>query len=176
MQMEWMELLQKRRSVREYTGEPIPEAQMEQILKAGLLAPSSRSRRPWELILVEDKDTLNKLALCRDHGAKMLENAGAAVVVLTDPEKSDVSVEDASIVMTHMHLTAEDLGLGSCWIQSRLRVAADGRPTTEYLRELLGFPEQLQVEAILSVEVPLRHPAPYAEEDLPAEKLHRERY
>ena len=174
--MEWMELLQKRRSVREYTGEPIPETQLEQILKAGLLAPSSRSRRPWELILVEDKDTLNKMALCRDHGAKMLEHAGAAVVVLTDPEKSDVTVEDASIVMTHMHLTAEILGLGSCWIQSRLRTAADGRSTTEFLRELLGFPEQMQVEAILSVGVPLRHPAPYTEDDLPVEKLHRERY
>ena len=176
MQQELMKFMQSRRSVRKYTGEAVGQEQLEQILKAGLLAPSSRSRRPWELILVENKETLRRMADCRDHGAKMLEGAAAAIVVLTDPERSDVAVEDSAVVMAQMHLMAHAMGLGSCWIQSRLRTAADGRSTTEYLRELLDIPEGKDVEAILSLGVPDHCPKGYRDEDLPTEKIHRERY
>ena len=143
-----MNILLKRRSVRKYKNEKIPREQLEMILNAGLISPSGRNRRPWEFIVVEDKEVLASLAKARDHGASMLEGAGAAIVVFADPELTDVWTEDCCIVMSNMHMMAAALGVGSCWIQGRLRVSADGRKSVcrRYLvRRLLrthGFPRR----------------------------------
>ncbi len=175
--MELIEMIKKRRSVRKYTEEYIPEEKIGKVLQAGLLAPSGRARRPWEFILVRDREMLKKMSECREGGsAKMLAGADCAVVVVADPEKTDVWTEDCSIAMAFMHLAADSLGLGSCWIQGRLRNAPDGRTTEEYLRELLGFPESYRLEAILSLGVPENHPAPRTGTDIAAEKIHRGRF
>ena len=130
--MDLLEMLKHRRSVREYTRAPIPKEQLEKILAAGLLSPSGRSRKPWELVIVQNRDMLKELVKCREGAANMLEKAGCAILVFADPEKTDVWTEDCSIVMSNMHLMADSLGLGSCWIQGRLRKAQNGMTTEEY--------------------------------------------
>ena len=135
--MSLLEIMQSRRSVRKYTDEKISEENMTAIIQAGLLSASSKGKRPWELIVVRDRDMLNKMADCRDGAANMLTGADAAVVVIADESVTDVWTEDCSIVMSNMHLMADSLGVGSCWIQGRLRTAADGRTTEEYLREAI---------------------------------------
>ncbi|MCC2232784.1 MAG: nitroreductase family protein [Lachnospiraceae bacterium] len=168
--------IKTRRSIRKYTDEPLPENALRHILLAGMYSPSSRNRRPWEFILVNDPDMLKKMSGCRVGSAKMLEHAKAAIVVIGNPEVSDVWIEDCSVVMYGMHLMADYLGVGSCWIQCRLRQAEDGSSTKEYLRHLLHFPENFEVEAILSLGMPEQHPqAPdIIEELLP--KLHHNKY
>ena len=106
----------------------------------------------------------------------MLEGADTAIVVIADPEKTDVWTEDCSIAMSNMHLMADSLGVGSCWIQGRLREAPDGRTTEEYLRELLQFPDGYKLEAILSLGIANKHPEPHSMEDLLMDKIHREKY
>lgn len=170
--MDLLEIMQNRRSVRKYTGEPVPEEKLEMVLQAGLLSASGRQLRPWELIVVRDKGTLRSMSECRVGSAKMLENADAAVVVIADEGLSDVWTEDCSIVMANMHLMADSLGLGSCWIQGRLREAPDGRTTEEYLRECLGFPENYRLEAVLSLGQPGEHAAKRELSSLPIEKVH----
>ena len=64
--MDLLEMLKHRRSVREYTGAPIPKEQLEKILAAGLLSPSGRSRKPWELVIVQNRDMLKELVKCRE--------------------------------------------------------------------------------------------------------------
>ena len=174
--MELLDLLLKRRSVRQYTGEQIPKEKLEKILQAGLLAASGRSRQPWEFVVVQKKETLQKLSQCRIGAAKMLENAGCAIVVFSDPEKTDVWTEDCSIAMSNMHLMADALGLGSCWIQGRCRETAEGQSTEEFCRELLGVPENFALEAILSIGVPAERPQGYTVEDLKEEKIHWEKF
>lgn len=174
--MELLEIMQKRRSVRTYTGEPVPEESIEKILSAGLLSPSGKGLRPWEFILVQDKEMLCQMAKSRAMGAKMLEQADCAIVVLGDEEKTDVWTEDCSIAMTNMHLMADSLGVGSCWIQGRLREAADGRTTENYLRELLGYPGNYRLEAMLSLGMPENHPEPRKLAELPKEKVHQGRW
>ncbi len=174
--MELLEMMKNRRSVRAYTREPVPEEKLEKILQAGLLSASGRAIRPWEFILVRDKETLKQMAKARAAGAKMLEEADSAVVVLGDETKTDVWTEDCSIAMANMHLMADSLGVGSCWIQGRLREASDGRTTEAYVRELLGYPMQLRLEAILSLGMPKDHPSPHTEENLLTEKIHKECY
>lgn len=174
--MDLLEILKNRRSVRTYTGEPVSEECLMKIVQAGLLSASSRNYEPWELIVVRDKEMLNRLSDCRAGSAKMLAGADAAIVVLGKEEKSDVWVEDCSIVMSNMHLMADSLGVGSCWIQGRLREAAEGGSTEAYVRELLGFPEELRLEAILSLGMPAGKRPPKELSKLPMEKVHYGKY
>lgn len=174
--MDLLEIMQNRRSVRKYAGEEISQEKLTKVLQAGLLSASSRGRKPWEFILVQEKDTLKKMSDCRDGAAKMLEGAEAAIVVLGSEDKTDVWIEDCAIVMSNMHLMADSLDLGSCWIQGRLRETADGTSTEEYLRKLLDFPENSRLEAILSLGMPQNKGKRTELEDLDMNKVHREKY
>lgn len=174
--MDLLEVMQKRRSVRTYTEEAVTEENITRILQAGLLSASGKAIRPWEFIVVRNKETLKKMSECRIAGSKMLESADCAIVVLGDEEKSDVWVEDCSVAMANMHLMADSLGVGSCWIQGRLREAPGGVTTEAYLRELLEFPENIRLEAVLSLGMPQKHPEAYRLESLLTEKVHKERF
>ena len=174
--MDLLEVMQKRRSVRTYTEEAVTEENITHILQAGLLSASGKAIRPWEFIVVRNKETLKKMSECRIAGSKMLESADCAIVVLGDEEKSDVWVEDCSVAMANMHLMADSLGVGSCWIQGRLREAPGGVTTEAYLRELLEFPENIRLEAVLSLGMPQKHPEAYGLESLLTEKVHKERF
>lgn len=174
--MDLLEMLSKRRSIRTYTGESIPKELLEQVIQAGLLSESSRNRRPWELIVVQDKETLAALAECRQGSAQMLKNAGCAIVVVGDESSSDVWIEDCSIAMAHMHLMADTIGLGSCWIQGRLRKVNEGRTTETYVQNLLGIPEQYRLEAILSLGMMEEHPEGKELPDPACEKVHYEKF
>ena len=149
-----LDAMARRRSLRRYSGEPMPQALLDRILEAGLRSASGRSRRPWELIVVRDRAMLDELAECREQGAGMLTGADAAIVVVADPTLADTWVEDCSIVMANMQLEAAASGVGSCWIQGRLRQAADGRSTHEFVANLLKVPAPYQLEAILSLGMP----------------------
>ena len=173
----FIDLLLHRRSVRQYTDERVTREQLEQIVRAGLLSPTGRNKRDWEFVVVEDRATLEQLAEARSGGAaKMLAGAAAAIVVLGDPTATDVWCEDCSIAMSNMHLMADSLGLGSCWIQGRLRTAEDGRSTDEFVREVLGVPEGLSLEAMLSIGVPAKRPAARTLDDADMSKVHWERF
>lgn len=169
------EAIKNRRSVRKYTGEAIDEAKINQIVEAGLLSPSGKHINPWELILVRDKNTLAKLSESRLSGAAMLKDADACIVVVANTNATDVWTEDCSIVMAYMHLMADSLGVGSCWIQGRLR-DAQNQTTDDYLRDLLGYPANYSVEAMLSLGMPETHPEPRSVDDELLSKLHREKF
>lgn len=174
--MELIEMMRSRRSVRRYTGEAVPEEKLERVLQAGLLSESGKAKRPWEFIVVRDKAALQALSGFRTVGSDMLRGADCAIVVVADTAETDVWVEDCSVAMANMHLMADSLGLGSCWIQGRLREAPDGRTSEEYVRTLLGFPEKYALEAVLSLGISADHPAPHTLEELPVEKIHREKF
>lgn len=168
-----LDMMLKRRSVREYSGEKVPMESLNLIIEAGLAAPSSRGRKSCELIVVRDKQTLISLSGCRKGAARMLAGADACIVVLGDEELSDVWTEDCSIAMASMHLMASSLGVGSCWIQGRLREALIPDTTAEdYVRGILKFPSTLRLEAILSLGMPAEEPEPHSPEELPFEKVH----
>lgn len=144
------ELLVNRHSIRRYTDEPIDADAVRLILESALLAPTSKSSRGWEFVVVEDKGMLERLVECKPAGAASLKGCALAVVVCGDPTKSDPWVEDCSIAAEFMQLQAEDLGLGSCWVQIRGRFTADGIPAEEYVQELLGIPDTLPVVCIMT--------------------------
>lgn len=174
--MEILDIFANRRSVRKYAQGPLEDEALDKILKAGLLAPSGHARRPWEFILVRDKQMLERLSACRSSGANMLKQAAAAIVVIADEQKQDVWIEDCSVALGYMHLAASTLNLGSCWVQVRLRAAADGRSCEEFLREALGFPPNFKAEAILVLGVLQRSPSPHDLQKLNLSKIHKEKF
>ena len=109
-------LIKTRRSIRKFTDELLKPEEVELLLKAALMSPSSKSRNPWQFVVVEDKTQLALLSKCKPHGAAMIEHAALAIVVVANPMECDVWIEDASIATVFIQLQAEDLGLGSCWV------------------------------------------------------------
>ena len=98
--------------------------------------------------------------------------AALAIVVTADPLASDVWIEDASIASLMIHLQAEDMGLGSCWIQIRELYTATGMPSDEFVRAVLDIPLQLQVLSIVAVGHKGMERKPFDEEHLQWEKIH----
>ena len=169
-------LIKQRRSTRKFTEEPLTPEQVEAILKAGLMAPSSKRSNPWQFIVVEDKEMLQKLAHCKNGGSAFLEGCSLAVVVCADVMASDVWVEDASVASIYMQLQAEDLGLGSCWCQIRNRVTEDERDSNDYVRFLRQIPYQLDVLSIIGFGHKDQVRKPFDESHLQWEKIHLGKY
>ena len=115
-----LELLKHRRSIRTFTDEPVSQENIDSLLKAALSA-LRRWAKPVECIVVRNKETIARLKTYKKHGTTPLGTAPLAIVVIADGQKSDVWVEDASIVSILIQLEAEKLGLGSTWIQLRRR-------------------------------------------------------
>ena len=140
------ELLVNRHSIRKYTDTEIPGDYVKTILEAALMAPSSKRSQPWQFVVVEEKRMLETLSHCKEAGAAPIAHCSLAIVVTADPEKGDAWIEDAAIAATYMQLQAEDLGLGSCWIQIRGRFTADGMSADEYVKENLAAVVALRCE------------------------------
>ena len=166
------ELVRLRRSMRKFTDEPLTPEQVEALMKAALMAPSSKGKHAWHFVVVDDKAMLERLAHCKAQGADFLAGAPLAVVVVGDPAESDVWVEDASVASTVLLYEAEDLGLGACWIQIRERFMDDGTPADSVVRALLGIPEPLRVLSIVAVGHKGMERKPFNEERLLWEKVH----
>ncbi|MBQ5857137.1 MAG: nitroreductase family protein [Bacteroidales bacterium] len=147
----FLELLKSRRTCRRFTDEDIDKKSLEYILEAAKLSPSGHRIRPWEFFVVEDKETLKALSVSKASGAALIEGAAAAIVVAADTSKTDVWVEDCSIATIIMQLAAEELGLGSCWVQIRLRKDAEGNDATDNVKRILNLPENYSVLSIVAL-------------------------
>ena len=163
----------RRRSIRKYTGEDIPEETLRRILQAGLLAPTSRNLKPWEFYVVKDRETLRKLSEAKSAGGGMLAECSAAVAVFGDSEKADTWVEDCSIAMSFMMLMAEEQGVGSCWVQMHFRTDASGKPAEENVREILAVPARFRIAGILAMGIPAEEVKARALTDADWGKVHR---
>jgi nitroreductase len=170
------DLLKRRRSIRKFEKRKIEQEKVDIILKSALLSPSSKSRNPWEFIVVDDEGVLEELSKCKDHGSKFLKGAPLGVVILADPEKSDVWVEDTSIASIIIQLAAESLGLGSCWIQIRERLSGDGERSEEYCKRILSIPDKFRVESIIAIGYRAEEKKPHDEEKLDYHKIHYNTY
>jgi nitroreductase len=170
-----LDILYRRRSIRRYQDVKIEPEKLDRLLKAALLSPSSKGHRPLEFMLVDDPDLLAKLSLSK-LGAGHLKGSAAGIVVLANQTVSDVWVEDASIASIIIHLTAESMGLGSCWIQIRERNFSETETSEQYIRQVLDIPDHLRVEAIIALGYPAENKQPYSDKDLNFDKVHRNNY
>ena len=161
-----LELLKQRRTSRVFTDELIDKDTVCNLMKAVLMSPSGRRINPWEFVLVEDKAMLKALSQCKEHGAGLLAGAAMAVVVLADTTKTDVWIEDCSIATIILQLAAEEYGLGSCWVQMRLRKDADGNLAEDNVRALLNVPAHYAVLSVVGLGHKAREAQPFDEDNM----------
>jgi len=136
------EAIQKRRSIREYSPEPVPKEKLERILEAGRLAPSASNIQPWHFIIVTEKAKKEALAKGGRY-AKFLNQSPIVIVGCGDTKASpNWHKVDVAIAMQNMVLTATAEGLGTCWI---------GSFNEKQAKELLKIPENLAIVAMLSL-------------------------
>ena len=173
---DFKELVQLRRSHRKFTDEEISAEDVKLILRAALMSPTSKSQRGWQFVVVDDRGDLEKLADAKDMGSQFLKGAPLAVVVLGDPLLNDCWVEDGSLAAIAMQYQAEDLGLGSCWIQMRGRGLSDGTTADEVIRGVLGIPDNLSVLCIIAFGHKADERKPQNEDKLKWENVHVNKY
>lgn len=169
--MSLMESILKRRSVRTYKDEEIPEEKLEKILQAGLLAPTSRNRKPCEFYVVKDKEILDKLSKSKSSGSSMLKNANTAIVVFADSEKADTWIEDSSIALAYMDLMANELDVGSCWCQSHLRFSEDNEKSEDVIRKIFSKDERYRIVGILSLGIADNKPEAHSLSEIDESKV-----
>lgn len=170
--MNFNELIQLRRSCRTFTEQLLTEEQTVALMRAALMSPSSHRTNGWQFVLVDDKAKLHALSACKEQGSGLIDGAPLAIVVCADPSVSDVWIEDASIATLMLQLQAEELGLGSCWVQVRKRKALGGRNSSDVVREILDIPDTMEVLSIVAVGYKAIERKPFNEEYLQWEKLH----
>lgn len=171
-----LNIFRERRSYRKYNETDINENLLKQIMEVGITSPTGDNYKTVELILIKEKSMLKKIANIRKFGTKMLNGAGAAIVVLVNTDKTDLWVEDGTISASYMHLAADALGIGSCWIQVRARDTINGGSFEEALKEILDIPDNMKPLCILSLgNINSRLPA-HSQEEIDWNKIHHEKY
>jgi len=166
-----IELLRRRRSIRKYTTQPVGRESRDLLVEALLRSPTSRNRQPWEFIVVDDADILEKLSAAKQQGSAFLKGAPLGIVILADSTKSDVWIEDTAIAAILVQLTAVSLGLGTCWIQIRERPHDLSTTAEVYIQQLLGLPEHIKVASIISIGHPGESKPPRPAEELDYQKV-----
>ncbi|MDY9917421.1 Nitroreductase [Porphyromonadaceae bacterium KH3R12] len=169
---DFQNLLIRRRSIRKFSAELLSPDEIRKIIEAALLSPTSKNRHSWEFIAVEENGTLAKLSVCKPGSASFIADAALAVVVLGNPLISDAWVEDASIAAINMQLQAEELGIGSCWVQVRNRNYSDTISAGEYINELLDIPMPMEVLCVIAFGKKEKEKTPADPDNLHWEKVH----
>ena len=145
--MDALEAIRKRRSVRKYTGAPIPREHLETIVDAARLAASGHNNQPWDFVVVTDRAMIDQLKVA----SQWMEQAGAIIAVVLDPE-SRWWLEDRAAAIENMLIAATALGYGSCWLEGYTL------PREEEFKTLLGVPGEKRLLTLVPVGVPVEWP------------------
>ncbi len=165
-----------RRSIRRYKDEPIEDEKLSSILANTLFSPTSKNRRPWEFIVVRDKERIDAISKVRAIGSAFLKEAPCVILVIGDPTTSEVWIEDTSIAAYAIQLAAHEQGLGTCWVQIRLREHSEVMSASDYLKEKFGIPDQMEVACAIGIGYPDEEKAPHELTEELLSKVHYENY
>lgn len=161
--MDVLEAIRKRRSVRSYTGDPIPREHLEAIVDAGRLAATGGNRQPWDFIVITEREMIDTLKVA----AEWMDKAGAIIAVVMDPS-SRWWLEDGSAAIENMLLASTALGYGSCWLEG-YTLRREGE-----FKAVLGIPGEKRLLTLIPIGVPAEWPT---KEKKPLEAvIHWERY
>lgn len=156
--MDFLEVIEKRKSVRKYSEQPVERDLLDAIVRVAQTAPSSRNSKSSAFMIVEDRDMLDALSVMRDYGSGLLKGAPAAIVVLGDETKTDLWVDNCAISATFVQLAVTAMDLVSCWVhcngRPRLKDVPEGERAEDYVRELLGLKEGLRPYCVIAIGYP----------------------
>ncbi len=166
-----MKEILERRSIRKYTSEEVSEEQVKELLHAAMAAPSAGNARPWEFIVLRNRDTFEKIMEVHPY-SKMLKEAQVAIVVCGNTEREYYDgywVQDCAAATENILLMAKHLGLGSVWLGVYPR-----EERVSELREILSIPEKVIPLSLISIGYPAEEKA--IEDRYLEDRVHYERY
>jgi len=148
-----------RRSVRQYTAEPVTDEELHDLLEAAMAAPSACAKDPWDFLVVRDAATLARLATGLPNGP-MLPKSRAAIVVCGDLSRTHRNLEsfmiqDCSAAVENILIAASMLGLGACWLGIHPNVER-----MAHVRAQVGIPPAIHPVAIIAIGRPAEFPDP----------------
>jgi nitroreductase len=149
--MEAMEAILSRRSIRSYTRQLVPEELIQELLEAGMSAPSSGNQQPWQFILINDRKILDEIPEHHPY-ARMLTEAPLAIAVCGDmhlEKNKGMWVQDCSAATENILIAAQAKGLGAVWLgvfPREERVLA--------MRKLLNIPEHVIPLSVIAIGYP----------------------
>ncbi len=143
---ETLETMWKRRSIRKYKSDPVPEEDLNLILEAALRAPTGANRQNWRMIVVADPG-LRKRTAEACNGQVWMADAPIILCLVTMPGEGNVN---GAIVLDHAILAATSLGYGTCWIGAYDAVKVKG---------VLGIPEDHGIVCLTPVGIADDQPA-----------------
>jgi nitroreductase len=148
-----LDMIFKRRSVRQYQEKTIPDKIIEDILKAAMAAPSACAKDPWDFVVVKDWKMLEAIADGLPNG-KMLGKANVGIVVCGDVDKAHDNqlsylLQDCTASIENLLIAANILGIGACWLGVHPR-----EERCEHIRNLLGIPDNIIPVAVISLGYP----------------------
>ena len=154
--MEFKEVVKKRRSTRRYTGKPVEVEKLRAAMELALRAPSSKNTRSTRLMAVTNLDKVHALGRLRDWGSSLLEEAGAAIVVMGDEEASPMWQINATIMATVLQLALVEEGLASCWVHVGDYLTINDDPASQrsedYVKEIVPeIPYNYRVLCVISI-------------------------
>lgn len=138
--MELSTAIETRRSIRSFNNKKIEDEKIEKILESAMVAPSARNAQPWEFIVVDKQELLEKMADIITYG-QMLREASHGIIVCFDTSKAvafEYGVIDTSAATQNILLRAHDLGLGAVWLGVYPR-----EERVERLKDLFSLPENI---------------------------------
>ncbi|MGB9640378.1 MAG: nitroreductase family protein [Anaerolineales bacterium] len=151
---EKLEFIFKRRSIRVYKPDAIPEETLQALLEAAMAAPSANDVRPWAFIVVRAEERRKELAAIQPWSG-MCAKAPVVFAVIGDPTASDHWVEDCSAATENLLLAATALDLGAVWVAVYPRQERERR-----VRDILQIPEHLRVLCLVPLGFPDEHKSP----------------
>lgn len=150
------EAIQKRKSIRVYKDEPIPENKLKKVLEAARLAPSAANQQQWKFVVVRDAEKRKQLSIAAQGQTHVAKAPAVIAGVATDTRRIMLCgvptyPVDLAIALDHMTLAAVNEGLGSCWI---------GHFSQEQVRAILGIPDSYVVVCLLTLGIPAEEGRP----------------
>lgn len=159
----------ERRSIRKYQNAPVPYDLAEQVIKAGMAAPSAGNEQPWEFVVVDDREILEGITKVHPH-ARMLFEAPAAIIVCSNMSllryDDGLWVQDCSAATENMLLEAAHLGLGAVWLG-----VYPMEERVKGIQALLQIPENIIPFSVISLGYPAENPPPADRYD--PKRIHR---
>ena len=131
-----LDVIKNRRACRAFKDQEVEQSKIDEIIEAGLLAPSGMNRQTPVVIAIKDKKTrdelmeLNRSIMGRDGDPFY----GAPVILLVIANKNGLSLHDGGATIENMLLEATNQGLASCWIHR-----AEEEIRSEEGRRILSF-------------------------------------
>jgi len=144
---ERLRIIFARRSIRQYTDQPVSEADITSLLQAGMAAPSAGNRKPWHFVVVTDRQTLRAIADTPPYSR--LGDAALAIVVCGDPSISDWWLQDCTLATENILIAAAGLGLGAVFLGCYERAERE-----QPIRQVLAIPQEIGMASVLSIGYP----------------------